>query len=407
MPDAKKISELPAFSTVAANDILPIVDENLTGTGHCKASQISLLGGGPPGDSTVLERHMTYGAVTAPHAGFVARERVIVSAVDSQQGTPNGSNYRGKEIPCTNYVQGLFGASNATDALQYLGGLQSTVNPYFQGQAKFDDGSAGVPSITNVDDLATGIFFPVDSTIGFSADGVEIARLSAEGLRTVGAGYYNLLPSVGARAWGVLNSTQGTTLNLPRAGDLAARVPYGNTTLWPTALANNAATQAKYIAIEQARGYAVNPANLFNQENFNVGTSTRTNYTTPGDNQLWSWNGSNWVLIPAATSAGGWLGSARLTSSGSAGVLRGQNIASVEQKAGPSTKVHFLEPMPTADYSVIAMPLTVNQNLPPRYTCSMNKTINSVELITFSGAVNGAGGGVPVANPALSFAVFC
>lgn len=180
MPDAKKISELPEFSTVAANDILPIVDENRTGTGHCKASQISLLGGGPPGDSTVLERHMTLGAVTAPHAGFTAREKIIASTIGSQQGTPNGSNYRGEEITCTNYIQALFSKATAQEAREHLNALQSSDNPTFTGQVRLASGSPDAPSLTHSGDLDTGIYFATD-LVAISTNGLPRFAVDSSG----------------------------------------------------------------------------------------------------------------------------------------------------------------------------------------------------------------------------------
>ena len=51
-----------------------------------------------------------------------------------------------------------------------------TAANYFAGQAQFANGSVGTPSISNINDTNTGIFFPAADTIGFVEGGVEVAR---------------------------------------------------------------------------------------------------------------------------------------------------------------------------------------------------------------------------------------
>ena len=49
------------------------------------------------------------------------------------------------------------------------------------GQALFTDGSASLPSITNIGDTNTGIFFPAADTIAFAEGGNEIFKLDSSG----------------------------------------------------------------------------------------------------------------------------------------------------------------------------------------------------------------------------------
>jgi len=49
------------------------------------------------------------------------------------------------------------------------------------GQALFTDGSASLPSVTNIGDTNTGIFFPAADTIGFSTNNTERLRISSAG----------------------------------------------------------------------------------------------------------------------------------------------------------------------------------------------------------------------------------
>jgi len=54
------------------------------------------------------------------------------------------------------------------------------------GQALFTDGSASLPSVTNIGDTNTGIFFPAADTIGFSTNTTERLRISSAGLVGIG-----------------------------------------------------------------------------------------------------------------------------------------------------------------------------------------------------------------------------
>ena len=49
------------------------------------------------------------------------------------------------------------------------------------GVASFGDGSAGAPSIANLDDLNTGLFFPAADTVAVAVGGAEALRVSASG----------------------------------------------------------------------------------------------------------------------------------------------------------------------------------------------------------------------------------
>ena len=52
-----------------------------------------------------------------------------------------------------------------------------TAANYFAGQAQFANGSVGTPSISNINDTNTGIFFPAADTIAFAEGGAEVMRL--------------------------------------------------------------------------------------------------------------------------------------------------------------------------------------------------------------------------------------
>lgn len=54
------------------------------------------------------------------------------------------------------------------------------------GTSQFADGTAAAPSITNIGDTNTGLYFPAEDTIGFTENGVESMRIDATGNLLVG-----------------------------------------------------------------------------------------------------------------------------------------------------------------------------------------------------------------------------
>jgi len=168
MPEAKRISDLPEISQVEPDAILPVVNPGLTATYKCTASQISILGGGPPGNNTVSTDSLRNGAVTGPKTGYDAAERIIVCKSNASQ--ENGK-YLGEEVVCTNYAQGIFGASNAADARLYLGALQSSDNPTFTGQVQIASGTPGAPALAHTGDTNTGLYFGTD-TVALATNGL-------------------------------------------------------------------------------------------------------------------------------------------------------------------------------------------------------------------------------------------
>lgn len=343
MPEAKKISELPLLSSVQPNDILPIVDEGLTQTSHCKASQIAELGGGPPGDNTVETQHLKDGVVTAAKTYFTGPDKLF-----SRTATGAG---QGAEIACTPYARGLLATADSSGALLYLGGLQSTNDPTFTGQVKLADGTALAPSLTNIGNLDTGLFFPNPNAVAFTTDGYESFRVAEDGSQYSNipgeAALRPLYPQYVARAWLHANPSQsGTAYTIINQHTIAQR--YRGT--WGS-LADLPATRDKIIALEAATtGWTASfPADQ-------RGTEGRTNYTTPGDNFHYYWDTATSTWKTMAASGQTWIGRVTLTPPADGRQIIGAgNIGSFTYGAAAGVfDVTFQQPMPDANYAVVA-----------------------------------------------------
>ena len=86
------------------------------------------------------------------------------------------------------------------------------------GVASFADGTVSLPSITNIGDTNTGIFFPAADTIAFTEGGTEAMRINSNG--DVGIG----VTSVGARL--DVATTSSTQARFTRTGQTAVCTLY-------------------------------------------------------------------------------------------------------------------------------------------------------------------------------------
>lgn len=389
MPEAVKISELPPLTTVNPNDIVPVVDEFLTQTGKAKASDIAKIGGGPPGNNTVITAHLQNGAVTAPKVGFSAANKIIAAPL---VGAGNG-----REIDCSPYSQGLLAAVDSAAALAHLNGLQSSNNPTFTGQVKVANGTAALPAIVPSSDPATGIFFVQPDSISFAGAGDESFRFQQDGMMLTRSPDEPtvLRARQGALAWCQFNGTaaDGQIVTLAKAqSPIAARyglsIPGAPSALLgvggsdATSQARAAATIARIKTIETSRGYTLTledegettpGASWFSDKYGKLnqtispvanswpayarGTEDRANFYSPGDDTLWYWDTATSTWLRTAATGKGWIGSMTLTSSGAAPSLiqDGMGVASVTKTQTGEFAVTFERAFPVGDtkYCVI------------------------------------------------------
>lgn len=94
------------------------------------------------------------------------------------------------------------------------------------GTVPFADGTALLPSVTNTDDLNTGVFFPAADTVGISTGGVEQFRIASDGqLSVVVPSGSTLYPSYTARAW--VNFNGGGTIETRASGNVSSIADLG------------------------------------------------------------------------------------------------------------------------------------------------------------------------------------
>lgn len=345
MPESKKISELPPFATVQANDILPIVDYSLTQTGKCTAAQIALIGGGPPGVNTVSTDKLQNGAVTYPKIQNVATDRILGRATAGAGVV--------EEIPCTAFGRAWLAYADAIAASNGLT-LNLFTAPTFTGQVKTDRGTAAAPAYTFTPDTTTGIFSPDSGAVAITTDSYERFRIDTDGNMLMpynGVGLPRLAYPV--RAWVNFDGTVGAAQVINRASLITIRYGLTNTGV-ANSLWNEPNTRAKIIQMETAMGYT-----LLDQNISSTAVDGRTNYTTPGDNKHWYWNpaanngAGGWAQISA--SGRPWIGSITFTSAATTAIRDAGNIITITRPAATGHyRCYFQTPMPDNKYSVVA-----------------------------------------------------
>jgi hypothetical protein len=106
-------------------------------------------------------------------------------------------------------------ASTTPVLLLGAGSSASFTNTSTSGVASFADGTASLPSITNIGDTNTGMYFPAADTIGFTEGGVEALRINGSGQTATSIAGTAALPSF------TRTSDENTGIFFPSADTIA------------------------------------------------------------------------------------------------------------------------------------------------------------------------------------------
>jgi hypothetical protein len=139
---------------------------------------------------TPIQLYRSTTASAAPSAGNLNPGELAININDADMAlyAENASgvvkrvinNPAGLKYPT---ADGTSGQPVVTDGAGNLS-LSSTLS--ITGVASFADGTVSLPSITNIGDTNTGVFFPAADTVAFTVGGVEIARVDSGGLDVIG-----------------------------------------------------------------------------------------------------------------------------------------------------------------------------------------------------------------------------
>jgi len=120
----------------------------------------------------------------------VAQVQATIENVPQNPGTAftvsgNTITFDGAPASGTNNIY-VYYTSPITTVIQPGQGTVGTAQIANGVTVNFADGSAAAPSITNLDDTNTGMFFPAADTIAFAEGGVEVARFDSSGNLGIG-----------------------------------------------------------------------------------------------------------------------------------------------------------------------------------------------------------------------------
>ena len=128
---------------------------------------------------------LTTTAQAVLNGGFAAVQESTVLIADGQADNAYAFQIKNEEsTDDRSYGLLIHAGSTGTDralAINTHDGAAALFYVQGNGQALFTDGSASFPSITNIGDTNTGIFFPAADTIAFAEGGSEAMRIDSSG----------------------------------------------------------------------------------------------------------------------------------------------------------------------------------------------------------------------------------
>ena len=118
------------------------------------------------------------------NGGFDGNAKATINTADGLSSDYALIITNGETTAGQNFGLRVRGGSNASDVaftVETYDNANDLFRMYGNGQASFHDGTAALPSITNIGDLNTGMWFPAADTIAFSEGGVEALRIDSSG----------------------------------------------------------------------------------------------------------------------------------------------------------------------------------------------------------------------------------
>lgn len=357
MPESKKISELPAFSTVQSGDILPVVDSTLTQTGKCTAGQIAAIGGGPPGTDTVSNQHVLDAGLQARKLGFTASDRIAYSTTNTDT-IEGATRYRCSETTLTQYARDLLSKADAASAWTHL-----AANPNYSGPISVPPGTPTNPTYTFRGANNTGIFLSDDS-VCISANGQLLYMFSNNrDMYSLQAGSPEgqLSPAIPFRGYCIFTpGTGSSTVVLDTAREVGEFLGFSN---YRDSNGNvngpNILNTATVGANGLTNGCLAKGVTYISHQS--ADKDGRSNYSSPQDNSLiilasdGTSTGNATVPYNVQTPATGytWVGKMTYQTSSTNPVLTVvRNVSSITVSANIFT-INFVVPMPSVNYGVV------------------------------------------------------
>jgi len=157
---------------------------------------------------------------TVPPTGITVQVGVV-SFVNSSTGRIYVRQTTPLNVPAS-IISGTVAVANggtgatsfAAAGIATLTGTETLTNK----TVEFVDGTAAAPSITNVGDNNTGIFFPNADTIAFAEGGVETARLTSDGNLLIGATSQTYASPTFGYKFGVKSDVSQTYISIAKSG---------------------------------------------------------------------------------------------------------------------------------------------------------------------------------------------
>jgi hypothetical protein len=145
---------------------------------------------------TPISLYYSTTASTAPTAGNLVAGELAINTADGKLFYKDSAGV--VQVIAGKGGAGVAGGSNTQVQYNSSGSLAGSANMVFDGTiltvnglsttgvASFADGTVSLPSITNIGDTNTGMFFPAADTIAFTEGGSEVMRITSAGAVGVG-----------------------------------------------------------------------------------------------------------------------------------------------------------------------------------------------------------------------------